>query len=128
MLRRATTTIRVDDTLVLRPAMEEYSEALLEAYEETWPEVSRAMPWINPDTPFESQMQDFLAETESLSPNLRYTYTRNTFRDQQTFAKPSGIPLSMDSLVVQSDVDPKGPTRITPQDTNTPTPTWRHGC
>ena len=66
MLRRATTTIRVDDTLVLRPATEEYSEALLEAFEETWPEVSRAMPWINPDMPFDSQMQDFLIETEGM--------------------------------------------------------------
>ena len=66
MLRRATTTIRVDDTLILRPATEEYGETLLEAFEETWPEVSRAMPWINPDMPFESQMQDFLTETEGM--------------------------------------------------------------
>ena len=66
MLRRATTTIRVDDTLILRPATEEHSETLLEAFEETWPEVSRAMPWINPDIPFDSQMQDFLTETEGM--------------------------------------------------------------
>ena len=44
MLRRATTTIRVDDRLVLRPATSEYGSELREAFEETWPEVSRAMP------------------------------------------------------------------------------------
>ena len=66
MLRRATTTIRVDDRLVLRPAVSEFHSNLVEAFEETWPEVSRAMPWINPDLPFDTQIEDFLAETERM--------------------------------------------------------------
>ncbi|HIC50135.1 MAG: hypothetical protein CXX69_04375 [Candidatus Thalassarchaeum betae] len=66
MLRRATATIRVDDRLVLRPATSEYGPEMMEAFEETWPEVSRAMPWINPDRPFDSQIVDFLAETERM--------------------------------------------------------------
>ena len=47
VLRRATSSIRVDEGLVLRPANLVYSSELLEAFEETWPEVSRAMPWVN---------------------------------------------------------------------------------
>ena len=66
MLRRATTTIRVDDRLVLRPATSEYSSELMEAFEETWPEVSRAMPWINTYQPFDTQIEDFLVETERM--------------------------------------------------------------
>ena len=66
VLRRATTTIRVDDRMVLRPATSEYHSDLVEAFEETWPEVSRAMPWINPDLPFDTQIDDFLAETERM--------------------------------------------------------------
>ena len=38
----------------------------MEAFEETWPEVSRAMPWINPDQPFDIQIEDFLEETERM--------------------------------------------------------------
>ena len=48
MQRRATTTIQVDDGLIMRPANTTYTNDLLEAFEETWPEVSRAMPWILP--------------------------------------------------------------------------------
>ena len=66
MLRRATTTIRVDDRLVLRPATSEYGSELIEAFEETWPEVSRAMPWVNPDQPLDTQIEDFLVETERM--------------------------------------------------------------
>ena len=66
MLRRATTTIRVDDRLVLRPATSEYGSELMEAFEETWPEVSRAMPWINTYQPFDTQIEDFLVETERM--------------------------------------------------------------
>jgi len=64
--RRATSSIRVDEGLVLRPATIDYSSELLEAFEETWPEVSRAMPWINLDTPFEQQIESFLQETEEM--------------------------------------------------------------
>ena len=66
VLRRATTTIRVDERMVLRPATSEFYSELVEAFEETWPEVSRAMPWINPDLPFDTQIEDFLAETERM--------------------------------------------------------------
>ena len=66
VLRRATTTIRVDERMVLRPASSEFHSDLVEAFEETWPEVSRAMPWINPDLPFDTQIEDFLAETERM--------------------------------------------------------------
>ena len=52
--------------MVLRPASSEHHSDLLEAFEETWPEVSRAMPWINPDLPFDTQIDDFLAETERM--------------------------------------------------------------
>jgi len=66
VLRRATSSIRVDEGLVLRPANLVYSSELLEAFEETWPEVSRAMPWINPDNPFLEQIESFLEETEKM--------------------------------------------------------------
>ncbi len=66
VLRRATTTIRVDERMVLRPASSEFLSDLVEAFEETWPEVSRAMSWINPDLPFDTQIEDFLAETERM--------------------------------------------------------------
>jgi len=66
VLRRATSSIRVDEGLVLRPANLVYSSELLEAFEETWPEVSRAMPWINPDKPFLEQIESFLEETEKM--------------------------------------------------------------
>ena len=46
--------------------MSEFHSNLVEAFEETWPEVSRAMPWINPDLPFDTQIEDFLAETERM--------------------------------------------------------------
>jgi len=36
----------------------------MEAFEETWPEVSRAMPWILPEKNIEPQLADFLDETE----------------------------------------------------------------
>ena len=64
MQRRATTTIKVDEGLILRPANTSYTTTLLEAFEETWPEVSRAMPWIIPDKEIEPQLADFLDETE----------------------------------------------------------------
>ena len=66
MSRRATSSIRVDDSLVLRPATLDYSSELLEAFEETWPEVSRAMPWVNPDISFSEQIDSFLQETEKM--------------------------------------------------------------
>ena len=46
MSRRATVSIRVDDGLVLRPASPSVLTELQEAFEETWPEVSRAMPGL----------------------------------------------------------------------------------
>ena len=64
MQRRATTTIQVDDGLIMRPANTTYTNHLLEAFEETWPEVSRAMPWILPEKEIEPQLADFLEETE----------------------------------------------------------------
>jgi RimJ/RimL family protein N-acetyltransferase len=64
--RRATSSIMVDEGLILRPASVSFCSKLLEAFEETWPEVSRAMPWINPDQPFLQQIESFLLETEKM--------------------------------------------------------------
>ncbi|MCH2440984.1 MAG: GNAT family N-acetyltransferase [Candidatus Thalassarchaeum sp.] len=64
MQRRATTTIKVDDGLQMRPANTTHLDTLQEAFEETWPEVSRAMPWILPEKEIEPQLADFLDETE----------------------------------------------------------------
>ena len=66
MGRRPTVSIRVDDRLVLRPAALKNLERLTEAFLETWPEVSRAMPWINPDEDVEKQLSDFLDEAERM--------------------------------------------------------------
>ena len=60
MQRRATTTIKVDDGLQMRPANTTHLDTLQEAFEETWPEVSRAMPWILPEKEIEPQLADFL--------------------------------------------------------------------
>ena len=43
---RTTSSIRVNDNLILRPATQEYLSDLIEAFEETWPEVSWAMPCL----------------------------------------------------------------------------------
>ena len=64
MQRRATTTIKVDDGLQMRPANTTHLDTLQEAFEETWPEVSRAMPWILPEKEIAPQLADFLDETE----------------------------------------------------------------
>ena len=49
-----------------RPASFKNLEDLTEAFLETWPEVSRAMPWINPDRDVEGQLSDFLDEAERM--------------------------------------------------------------
>ena len=64
MQRRATTTIKVDDGLQMRPANTTHLDTLQEAFEETWPEVSRAMTGILPEKEIEPQLADFLDETE----------------------------------------------------------------
>ncbi len=66
MLRRATTSIQVDDNMVLRPANTSHSIDLREAFEETWPEVSRAMPWILPEQEIGNQIDEFLDEAERM--------------------------------------------------------------
>jgi len=66
MSRRATVSIRVDDGLVLRPASPSVLTELQEAFEETWPEVSRAMPWIDIERDLKQQILSFLDETQRL--------------------------------------------------------------
>ena len=51
-MRRITSSIRINDNLVLRPASTNYASGLIEAFEETWPEVGWAMPWIVTEKPF----------------------------------------------------------------------------
>ncbi|MDP6662099.1 MAG: GNAT family N-acetyltransferase [Candidatus Thalassarchaeaceae archaeon] len=64
MIRRVTSSIQIDDRLVLRPASSIHVSQIIEAFEETWPDVIRAMPWINPDKEINSQIEDFIQETE----------------------------------------------------------------
>ena len=64
-MRRITSSIRINDNLILRPASTNYALGLIEAFEETWPEVSWAMPWIVTEKPFESQIYSFIEDTES---------------------------------------------------------------
>jgi len=64
MHRRATSSIRVDEGLVLRPATKNNIPEIVEAFEETWPDVIRAMPWINPDKEIKSQIENFIGDTE----------------------------------------------------------------
>ena len=64
MHRRATSSIRVDEGLVLRPASRTHTPEIVEAFEETWPDVIMAMPWINPDNEIRPQIEDFIADTE----------------------------------------------------------------
>ena len=64
MLRRATSSSRVDEGLVLRPASRTHTPEIVEAFEETWPDVIRAMPWINPDNEIRPQIEDFIGDTE----------------------------------------------------------------
>ena len=63
--KRATSSIRIDDGLVLRPASKIHISDIVEAFEETWPEVIRAMPWINPDIEIRAQIEDFINDTET---------------------------------------------------------------
>tara|TARA_B100000131_G_scaffold51058_2_gene45661 strand:- start:1537 stop:2157 length:621 start_codon:yes stop_codon:yes gene_type:complete len=62
--RRATSTIAVDDLILLRPLSCAHLTGVVEAFEETWPEVIRAMPWINPDIDIKPQIKDFIEDTE----------------------------------------------------------------
>ena len=64
MHRRATSSIRVDEALVLRPVSKSHIPEIVEAFEETWPDVIRAMPWINPDKEIRPQIENFVQETE----------------------------------------------------------------
>ena len=64
MHRRATSSIRVDEALVLRPASKSHTAEIVEAFEETWPDVIRAMPWINPDNEIRPQIENFIEDTE----------------------------------------------------------------
>jgi RimJ/RimL family protein N-acetyltransferase len=64
MHRRATSSIRIDESLVLRPASKPHIPEIVEAFEETWPDVIRAMPWINPDKEIKPQIEDFIGDTE----------------------------------------------------------------
>lgn len=64
MHRRATSSIRIDEGLVLRPASKPHISEIVEAFEETWPDVIRAMPWINPDKEIKPQIEDFIGDTE----------------------------------------------------------------
>ena len=64
MHRRATSSIRVDEGLVLRPESRTHTPEIVEAFEETWPDVIRAMPWINPDNEIRPQIEDFIGDTE----------------------------------------------------------------
>ena len=62
--KRATSSISVDEGLVLRPATKSHTSEILEAFEETWPDVMRAMPWVNPDKDAKTQISDFILDTE----------------------------------------------------------------
>tara|TARA_B100000959_G_C14987649_1_gene626369 strand:- start:3512 stop:4105 length:594 start_codon:yes stop_codon:yes gene_type:complete len=64
MHRRTTSTIVVDEAILLRPVSSEHLLGVIEAFEETWPEVIRAMPWINPDKDMKSQIKEFVEDTE----------------------------------------------------------------
>ena len=66
MNRRPTVSIRVDERLVLRPAALKNLEDLTEAFQETWPEVSRAMPGLIRMKTWLSQLSDFLDEAERM--------------------------------------------------------------
>lgn len=50
--------------MVLRPASKPHISDIIEAFEETWPDVIRAMPWINPDKEIKPQIEDFIGDTE----------------------------------------------------------------
>ena len=64
MHRRATSSIRVDEGLVLRPASKPHIPEIVEAFEETWPDVIRAMPWINTAKEIRPQIEEFIGDTE----------------------------------------------------------------
>jgi len=49
---------------VLRPASKPHIPEIVEAFEETWPDVIRAMPWINPDKEIRPQIEEFIGDTE----------------------------------------------------------------
>ncbi len=48
----------------MRPASKTHIGDIVEAFEETWPDVIRAMPWINPDKEINPQIEDFIIDTE----------------------------------------------------------------
>ena len=49
---------------MLRPVSKTHISEIVEAFEETWPDVIRAMPWINPDKEIRPQIEDFVRDTE----------------------------------------------------------------
>ena len=63
---RAIPTLVVNDDLVLRPAGPIHLEPLIDAFQESWPDVVQALPWYEIDLEMESQLRDYLADVERM--------------------------------------------------------------
>ncbi len=63
---RAIPTLVVNDDLVLRPAGPIHLEPLIDAFQESWPDVVQALPWYEIDLEMESQPRDYLADVERM--------------------------------------------------------------
>ena len=63
---RAIPTLVVNDDFVLRPAGPIHLEPLIDAFQESWPDVVQALPWYEIDLEMESQLRDYLADVERM--------------------------------------------------------------
>ena len=61
---RPTPTLIVDDELILRPAARDHIEGLVEAFEESMPQVIDGLPWYELETPMLVQLEEYLFDVE----------------------------------------------------------------
>ncbi|MDP7312386.1 MAG: hypothetical protein QF831_03005, partial [Candidatus Thalassarchaeaceae archaeon] len=63
---RTIPTLIVDDELVLRPVGPMHLEALVEAFEESTPEVIHGLPWYNIEEEMLAQLQGYLIDVNQM--------------------------------------------------------------
>tara|TARA_B100001750_G_scaffold240478_1_gene250292 strand:+ start:370 stop:1770 length:1401 start_codon:yes stop_codon:yes gene_type:complete len=82
---RAIPTLIVDDELVLRPAGPMHLESLVEAFEESSPEVIHGLPWYDMEEDMLSQLHDYLIDVNQMGKISRAYHWAIIDRSNETF-------------------------------------------
>ncbi len=84
-LSRTIPTLIVDDELVLRPVGPMHFESLVEAFEESTPEVIHGLPWYNMEEDMSSQLHDYLIDVNQMGKIARAYHWAVINRTDETF-------------------------------------------